>query len=54
LLPSKGQQSNKPLASFVTCLCRQRSGREWTAISPLHDTRTVNLALVQCKCHTGK
>jgi len=41
LLRNKGQQSNKPLASFVTCLCRQRSGHEWIASLPLHDTRTV-------------
>jgi len=26
----------------------------WTARSLLHDTRTVNLALVQCECLTGK
>jgi len=33
--------------------CRQRSGHERTASSALHDTRTVNLALAQCECHTG-
>jgi len=33
---------------------KQRSGHEWTASSALHDTRTVNLALVQCECCTGK
>jgi len=27
---------------------------ERPASSPLHDTRTVNLDLVQCECHTGK
>jgi len=30
------------------------SGHEWTASSSLHDTRTVNLVLVQFECHTGK
>jgi len=39
---------------FATCLCRQRSGYEWTASSSLHDTITVILAPVQCGCHTGK
>jgi len=40
---------NAALASFATCLCRQRSG-----YSLVHDTRTVNPVLVQCQCHTGK
>jgi len=30
LLPNKDQEYN-PLASFATCLCRQRSGHERTA-----------------------
>jgi len=30
------------------------SGHEQTAISSLHVTRTVNLALVQWQSHTGK
>jgi len=34
--------------------CSQRRGHEWTAGSALHDTRTVNLALAQCECRTGK
>jgi len=34
--------------------CRKRSGHGWTASSALHDTRTVNLALVPCECRTGK
>jgi len=32
----------------------QMSARECTASSLLPDTRTVNLALVQCERHTGK
>ena len=42
--------------SFATCLCRQCSGfSEMQAHqSPPHDARTVNPALVQCECHTGK
>jgi len=51
-LRNKGQYWNKPLASFVASLCRQRSGVNCKP--PLHDTRTVNLALVQSECHTGK
>jgi len=37
-------------ANLVTLnwLCKQRSGHEGSAISPLHGTRTLNLALVQC------
>jgi len=41
LLRNKDQQLNNPRASFATCLCSQRSGQERTAISSLHDTRTV-------------
>jgi len=48
LLHSRDQQWNTSVTSLATCLCRQKSGHEWTASSPLHDTRTVNLALVQC------
>jgi len=33
---------------------RQSSGYELTANSSLHNTRTVNLVLVHCGCHTGK
>ena len=42
--------------SFATCLCRQCIGfSELQAHqSSLHDARTVNPALVQCECHTGK
>ena len=41
------QQQKNTLASLATSSpCRQRSGHEWTASSPLDDTRTVNLALV--------
>jgi len=29
-------------------------GHERTLSSSLHDTGAVNLALVQCECHTGK
>jgi len=40
------------------CLCRQSNGHaEWIANSSLvslHNTKTVNLTLVQCQCHTGK
>jgi len=54
LLRNKDQHYNNPLESLATCLCRQRSGRKWTASSSLHDTRTVNLALVQSECYTGK
>jgi len=35
-------------------LATPRSEHEWTANLPLHDTRTVNFAVVQCECHTGK
>jgi len=34
---------NAAPASFAICLCRERSGYERTAISSLHDNRTVNL-----------
>jgi len=56
LLPSYCYATqNNPLASLATCLCRQKSGHEWIAISSLHDTRTVKLwSLVQCQCYTGK
>jgi len=37
----------------LTTLDRQSSGHEWTANSSLH-TRTINLVLVHCGCHTGK
>jgi len=47
LLRNKGQQSKTTVARFVTCLCRQRRGHKWAACSPLRDTRTGNLALVQ-------
>jgi len=42
--------------SFATCLCRQCRGfSELQAHqSSLQDARTVNPALVQCECHTGK
>jgi len=40
LLRNKDQQQNNPLASFATCLCRQRSGHEWTASSSLHGIKT--------------
>jgi len=50
LIHNKDQQQNNPLASLETCLCRQTSGHESTASSPLHDTKTVNL----CECHSGK
>jgi len=32
LLRNKDQQQSNPLTSFATCLCRQRSGHERTAI----------------------
>ena len=51
---NKDQCYNNPFPSFTTCLFRQMSGHEWTVSSSLHDTRTVNLFLVQCECHTGK
>jgi len=41
LLHNKDQQSNNPIVSLETCLCRQSSGNEWTASSPLHDTGTM-------------
>jgi len=55
LLCNKYQQQNDLLASFATCLCKRRSGHTWTQLQTHHlnDTRTVNLALVQCECHTG-
>jgi len=31
----KGLRQNNPLASFVICFCRQRSGREWLASSSI-------------------
>jgi len=43
-----------PRPSNYAYACRRRSGHEWTACSALHDTRTVNLALLQCECRTGK
>ena len=45
---------NNQHPSFATCLCRQCSGHEWIARSKLHDTTTVNPALVQCECHIRK
>jgi len=58
LLHNKDQQQINPLASYATCLCRQRSGNVWSAIASsslhLHGTRTVKLAPVQCECHIGK
>jgi len=42
LLRSEHQQQTNPLACFRTCLCRQRSGHEWTASSSLHDTSVSN------------
>jgi len=45
LLHNRDQQQNNPIASLATCLCSQSSGNEWTASSPLHDTRTMNLAI---------
>jgi len=33
LLRNKDQQQNNRLASFTTCVCRKRSGHEWTASS---------------------
>jgi len=46
----KTNTRKNPFPSLAT----QRSEHEWIASSPLHDTRTVNLAVVQCECHTGK
>jgi len=43
-----------PLSSFASGLCRQRSKHKWTGSSLLHDTKTINLTLVQCGCHTSK
>ena len=42
--------------SYATCFCRQCSGfsKLQAHQSSLHDARTVNPALVQCECHTGK
>jgi len=54
LLRNKDHQKFSSLASFATCLCKQRSAHEWIASSSLHHTRTVNLDLVQCEFHTGK
>jgi len=31
LLRSKDQSQNNTLASFATCLCRKKSGHDWTA-----------------------
>jgi len=53
---------NHCLASFATCLWRQRSGHEEIAISSLHDTRTVNLVCavsvshqhINCHCNNLK
>jgi len=54
LVRSKDNQYNNPLASFATCLCRQRRRHEWTASSSQHDTKTANLALAKCEGYTGK
>jgi len=42
----KKTRVSSPVVS--TAFCRRRSGHVWSASSPLHDTRTMNLALVQC------
>jgi len=54
MLRNKGQQAKTTVARFITYLCKQRSRHEWAASLQLHDTRTRNLALVQCECLTGK
>jgi len=54
LLRNEDQKQSNPLATFATNLCRQRRVHEWTASSPLHDTISVNLTLVQCEFHTVK
>jgi len=52
LLRNKDHVYNNPLASFNLAL--QTKQRTWTtAVLLLHDTRTVNLALVQW-CYAGK
>jgi len=43
-----------PAPPLPTPMCRQRIGHEQIAISSLQDTRTANLAQVQCHCHIGK
>jgi len=53
-LRTQNEEYNNPLGSFATCLDSQRSEYERTAISPLHDTRTVKLTLMQCQCLIGK
>jgi len=47
LLRNKDQRQYNPLASFATCLCRKTSEHEWSESSPLHETRIVDLSLVQ-------
>jgi len=49
LLRNKDQQQKNPLPSSAT-----QSRHKWTASSLLHDNSTMNLALVQCECRTGK
>ena len=39
------------LASFAAWLCRPKNRHEWSAISSLHDTTKMNLALVHCAGH---
>ena len=48
LFRNKDQRQCNPVASFVTCLCRKTSRHVWSESSSLHETRIVNLALVQC------
>jgi len=50
LLRNKDQQQKNPLPSAAT----QWSGHKRTASSLLRITSTVDVALVQCECLTGK
>jgi len=53
LLCNKDQQQKNPLPSSATPWTRPDIS-ELQASYLLHDTSTVNLALVQCECLTGK
>jgi len=53
LLRNKEVEQSAP--RFRKLPLQTKGGHEWTANSPsLHNTRTVNLVLMQCQCHTDK
>jgi len=41
-------------SEFRSLHLQAKERNKWTGSSSLHDTRTVNLTLVQCECHIGK